>query len=913
MMPQHILHLFFLLTILELGDLLSLRVPQQVSSPHGSSSSSSSSSSSKWKGMDSRRSQSSLPWPSSPSPLTSPLTSLSSDSPSPSPSNTLEPSHKYKRFRYSPHKRHLREAMERPPPPPPHPPHGGDGNDGMMNQQQQRQHPLPRLSIQDIQQRDLNMQSIIEAAQAGYSTLAFSLFEELCQKDSHAITIKDCNVLLRELGDRGETRISGQIFEKMQTYPRLRPSLITYTTLISRAGAWQKVQLAQAYFKKMQEAGLAPDVQTFNSLINAYVKGGQLQAAVEVLATMIRSKVNPTVVTLNTLIDGCARTGDHQQATKLLHLFQQMEITPNLRTYSTLIHVYCQANDLVEAEKVFHSLGMVGLQANTAIYSTLIHAYGSAGKLQEAFALLDEMRSRGLTPNIVTISSALHFCGRWGALDQAFQLYRTLLPPEGSNSPLLANSITCSSLIDCCLKAGDVDNAFSVLRDMHRFNISLTAVTYTSLLVGLSRLHQTHRLEEILPILHPDRCSTTTTTSTSTMTTAAVAVSPRDLLVELLNTQCPSTALDLLEQANALIQPNDYIDAIILVFNRLQTVEERNKARQLLHQVPKNEYNSFLLDQLEGDLDRVESLHGSSNKNAFSKVVESQYEEEVSKLMEGYRLQNDYPSVISLYEKMKSTGVGLNVEAYRSDRKNSDQEALFRLYLVLQEMRKADIEPDTTVYNTLIDACARCGELERGLELLQEMRNSGLQPDVITFTSLIKACANYEDADRAVIVAEEIFVAMQQRTNHFSTYVAPNQITFHCLIQTHLHVQPSNLSRIWELYLEMKAMSLPIDSYVFNAVIRALCSTDAYDYRSRSHVSIHRIEQLLEDAKMMMGSSGGNGGGSGWQQVLGGMLQQAYDFAQLTGHLDHADRWEADLRRIALKANNNATTMPIMP
>lgn len=260
------------------------------------------------------------------------------------------------------------------------------------------------------------------------------------------------------------------------------------------------------------------------------------------------------------------------------------------------------------------------------------------------------MRSRGLTPNIVTISSALHFCGRWGALDQAFQLYRTLLPPEGSNSPLMANSITCSSLIDCCLKAGDVDSAFSVLRDMHRFNISLTAVTYTSLLVGLSRLHQTHRLEEILPILHPDRSTTTVT-------------APGDLLVELLNTQCPSTALSLLEQANALIQPNDYIEAIVLVFNRLHTVEERNKARQLLYQVPRNEYNSFLLDQLVGDLDRMDrSQNENHGQNSFSsEVVENQYKEEASKLMEGYRLQNDYPSVISLYEKMKSTGVSLSL------------------------------------------------------------------------------------------------------------------------------------------------------------------------------------------------------------------------------------------------------------
>ncbi|KAJ1443930.1 hypothetical protein B484DRAFT_389230, partial [Ochromonadaceae sp. CCMP2298] len=54
------------------------------------------------------------------------------------------------------------------------------------------------------------------------------------------------------------------------------------------------------------------------------------------------------------------------------------------------------------------------------------------------------------------------------------------------------------------------------------------------------------------------------------------------------------------------------------------------------------------------------------------------------------------------------------------------------------------------------------------------MQLQGLEPDVITYTSLIKACAFVGSID-STHIAEEIFSAMQQRTNHFSSFVGPNQ------------------------------------------------------------------------------------------------------------------------------------------
>jgi pentatricopeptide repeat protein len=112
--------------------------------------------------------------------------------------------------------------------------------------------------------------------------------------------------------------------------------------------------------------------------------------------------------------------------------------------------------------------------------------------------------------------------------------------------------------------------------------------------------------------------------------------------------------------------------------------------------------------------------------------------------------------------------------------------ALFRLYLIFQEMKINGVEPDAAVYNTLINACAGAGDLEKALETVSAMQTEGISPNVITYTSLIKACGINGGAG-AVQLAEEVFSAMQQRTNHFSSYVEPTMLTFQRLIQVSLH------------------------------------------------------------------------------------------------------------------------------
>ena len=71
------------------------------------------------------------------------------------------------------------------------------------------------------------------------------------------------------------------------------------------------------------------------------------------------------------------------------------------------------------------------------------------------------------------------------------------------------------------------------------------------------------------------------------------------------------------------------------------------------------------------------------------------------------------------------------------------------------------------------------------LTLAFTAQDEGIHPDVITYTSLLKACG-INGRDGTVLLAEEIFSQMQQKTNHFSNTVEPTELTFQRLMQAHV-------------------------------------------------------------------------------------------------------------------------------
>lgn len=53
-------------------------------------------------------------------------------------------------------------------------------------------------------------------------------------------------------------------------------------------------------------------------------------------------------------------------------------------------------------------------------------------------------------------------------------------------------------------------------------------------------------------------------------------------------------------------------------------------------------------------------------------------------------------------------------------------------------MKSQHISINTVTYNTLVDACARVGAMDKAAWLLDDMLSSGIEPDLITFSTIAK-------------------------------------------------------------------------------------------------------------------------------------------------------------------------------
>ena len=101
-------------------------------------------------------------------------------------------------------------------------------------------------------------------------------------------------------------------------------------------------------------------------------------------------------------------------------------------------------------------------------------------------------------------------------------------------------------------------------------------------------------------------------------------------------------------------------------------------------------------------------------------------------------------------------------------------------------------------------------------------QDEGIHPDVITYTSLLKACG-INGCDGTVVLAEEIFAQMQQKTNHFSNTVEPTELTFQRLMQAHVRAPEGHVDtgRVWELLDDMVRRGLRPGVVSYRACVKA--------------------------------------------------------------------------------------------
>lgn len=126
----------------------------------------------------------------------------------------------------------------------------------------------------------------------------------------------------------------------------------------------------------------------------------------------------------------------------------------------------------------------------------------------------------------------------------------------------------------------------------------------------------------------------------------------------------------------------------------------------------------------------------------------------------------DAESGFKLYAEMKSNGVRMEKQVYTTlisacarqiaDTHSADRRTqlvlLERAAALVDAMDSARLHPDAALWNALVTAAGRAGQLQRAFEFLDQMMSRGVKPNARTYASLIDACARNGDKNLAMRV-----------------------------------------------------------------------------------------------------------------------------------------------------------------
>lgn len=571
-------------------------------------------------------------------------------------------------------------------------------------------------------------------------------------------SVRECNAALAAFGDDGELLRALRLFVKMRKAASLAsqaargsfsnrggdhrsavpghvffyppaPTLVTYSTLMSRAvqlgkapvalRLWKLMKSQKEYFAKDSSgasslaksgrgtfgsagAPIVPDVKALNILMNVHAKLSDPQSARDLLEQMLDplggpdvppvslGGAQPNVVTWNTLIDAYHLDGDLTSALDALEDMRSFSpsVLPDARTYTSLIA--------------------------TVARRRTARPGGGARDPDLAFTLLEEMKEEGVRPNGVTYCALIDACGRCGRSDLALKGLRMMLRQKAEEDEErrassnfsgsgrrkynrgkgLENEVGAwTAAIDACGRSGRVDTAVQLFRTMPKFGVKPNAITCGCL---------TDRLLKAGSGSGPDPTSSSSSSSTSSSASAPVWASRAD------------------KDGNE--QPAPRIAETLEVLRYMK--EEGIEPSEVM-------YTSLM--SCAGRLAKMESrIGGSSNMGGDDRTAEGEeasaiavYTELMRSLMQGGG-GGGAPSSNSNANSAKN---GHSMSAAGDD--DDPHTLLLKVHLVFQEMTARGVSPDLACYNALLRACGRAGDVDRIRSVLKRVQSEAKKANIV--------------------------------------------------------------------------------------------------------------------------------------------------------------------------------------
>ncbi len=615
--------------------------------------------------------------------------------------------------------------------------------------------------------------------------------------------IRECNSALAAFGDGGDLLRALRLYFKMRKATQLAlsslsssnassdetplvptPTLVTFSTLMSRAVSLGKPQVALRIWKVMRDQTdffsyastafstdnnsnskasnaptikaselknlIVPDVKSANILMNTYAKLGDIEAAEDLMKQMQTKPalsqhdqqqtspqniifgggidvpyLKPNLVTYNTLLDACQKTGEIDKA---LYWKSVLERESNQkeggRNRATITYKNGKTRSIRLRPDARTYTILIGTVANKKASSS--YSYGTHDP-SLAFQLLEEMRSKHrIALNPLTYSALIDVCGRCKRSDLALKALRLMLRDERMMKQMEYHAKKNAS-------NSNYDAA------------SMQQQTVGAWTAAINACGKTGRIDTALKLFF---------VSMPRFKVKPNVITCSCLLDSLLKKGKTADSLEVLRyMKNHNLSPSEYIYTSFMNYAGHLAGLEQSKQRQ--HR--RNDQQSQKLDDQNGGNNRPRpSLSISNNATETTKSAGSNSTSE-----------GDLTKAVDVYSELMSTLITTterNTPPKRAAEHSKStphsqmptdttlvttNNELYQVTLVFREMKASGVTPDLGSYNTLLRSCSKSGDVERAQEFLQEILDSSndLEPNDRTWRAVLRTAGKAKRSD----------------------------------------------------------------------------------------------------------------------------------------------------------------------
>lgn len=462
----------------------------------------------------------------------------------------------------------------------------------------------------------------------------------------------------------------------------------------------------------------------------------------------------------------------------------------------SLVKSMAAGKRLADALAIFHACPA---QRSANLHNALLDVCIECKNLEAAASVMSEATKAGVA-DVVTYNTMVKAHLQSGGLAGARKVVEAM-----RGAGLQPNCVTYNELLDAAFKVS-VEDGWAMLEEMKASSIRPNHISCSILLKAIQQGARARDVERTLAIVN-DMEDEVDEVLLSSMVEACIRAGRGDLLMPQLVRHRVQRRVQVrgAHTYGSIIRAYGYVQDLDGVWDTWR--EMRNR-----HIQPTSITLGCMVEALVtngGAETGYELIHEVSQDEQCKHVLNAVI---YCSVLKGFSHMKRFDRVWAIYQEMLGLKLDFSIVTY-----NTLMDACARagemgyIPTLLQDMTKQKIEPNLITYSAILKGYCQVNRLDQAFELLESMRQTtDFKPDEIMFNSLLDGCARLGLYDRGAVLLEE----MQ------NAGVRPSNFTLSVLVK--LASRGKSLARAFELCEELSTKyKFRLNVHVYSNLINA--------------------------------------------------------------------------------------------